>query len=83
MSAKVIKNFVTPCFAVCFPLLFRWGILFLARDFGRGYFPCHLYALQVSFTGTAYSARLSSGTEKSESRVVMKVASAMVVTSLW
>ncbi len=46
------------------------------------HFPCGLPVPAFPYV-TAYSARLSSGTEKRESRVVMKVASAMVVTSLW
>lgn len=65
-----------------FPYFFDGESSFLCVILAGEHFPCGLPAPAFPYV-TAYSARLSSGTEKRESRVVMKVASAMVVTSLW
>ena len=65
-----------------FPYFFDGESSFLCVIPAGEHFPCGLPVPAFPYV-TAYSARLSSGTEKRESRVVMKVASAMVVTSLW
>ena len=65
-----------------FPYFFDGESSFSCVISAGEYSPCALPVLAFPY-GTAYSTRLSSGTEKRESRVVMKVASAIVVTSLW